>query len=312
MVPLVITLDPSSAYAAGDTLSVALDGAVIAPGIDLHPGGGDFPGMEIVTAPVGYGAHTVTVTTRDALGNESEPIPTVINVDTGPRPPSALRFASQVDDGPIAFAFAASPDAPAGITGYELFRAASLGAIDFDTPCGTAAANATTITEDDDDRAVTDGTMVYAVRAVNAGDFHDEADPAVNVEVELASGEVQLPPPKRVKLWAAVPIAGGKVLIQAYINNVGVTTPVAELRIYLDEDEPVYTAPHATEAVPTSGAFTHTFVVDPAFPNATVVGIGLRAASADGVEESNSDFVTVTVDSAPPADFEGVTVEPQA
>ena len=110
MIELEITLPASSAYEDGDTLQVALDGTVVAAAIDLKPGGDDYPGETITTAPVGYGLHQAVMTTFDALGNFGETSSVGKFVATGPRPPAGLKFDAQVGSGPIGFAFTPSPD----------------------------------------------------------------------------------------------------------------------------------------------------------------------------------------------------------
>lgn len=312
MKELTITLaaDAVDAYEEGDTLEVALDGVVLAEAIDLRPGGDAYPGGSIGPIALGNGNHSVTATVRDALGNATEAIPTAANAATGPRPPSDLAFVSQAASaGAITFAFTRSPDVVAAEDGeYHLYVGTAAESIDFETVVGTAAGNATTITESEA-RPITDGTLYYAIRAANADAYEDEADPAVQVAVDLVAGEVQLPPPAQVGLWQIEPVAGGKIRLTAVVNNVGAAVPVAALNIYAgDGGEATLTVPVATIDNIGAGQQVYTEVFDPAFSSGTNVGIVLRAVSADGVEEDNEDNKAVVVDAQAPPDFMGVSV----
>lgn len=308
---LLITLPASAAYAAGDRIEVLVDGLSIAK-FDLKPGGDDFPETEVITDRLAFGWHLVTVRVLDAVGNVSDGGEYHAFVSVGPRPPVSLRFASQVDDGPITFTLGKSLDDIDGgdlVEGYNLYRGLAPGTIDFNTVVGTAEAGASEITEDDNSRPTTDGNVAYAVRAINAGTYEDDASPATGTQVTVASGEVQLPAPLPVKVWTLEAAAEGRIRVSASVNNIGAETPVAALRVYSGDTAPSYAAPIGTIAVATSGASTVVGTFDPGLAHGTTCAVVIRAMSSDDIEEANTDAKTAVIDSEAPAELEGVTLE---
>lgn len=307
---LLVTLPADDGYDDGDVIEVLVDGLSVAR-FDLRPGGEDFPETEVITDVLAFGWHAVTVRVLDAVGNVSDGDEYAVWVNVGPRRPASLRFASQVDDGPITFSLGKSLDDVSGgslVAGYRLYRG-PVGAIDFNTVVGAAAAGATTITEDDNMRHTTDGIVAYAVRAYNAGTYEDDADPAVGTQVTVVAGEVQLPSPLQVKVWTLEAAAEGRIRVSASVNNIGAETPVAALRVYSGDTAPSYAAPIGTIAVATSGASTVVGTFDPGLAHGTTCAVVIRAMSSDDVEEANTDAKTAVIDSEAPAELEGVTVE---
>lgn len=71
------------------------------------------PAVTLSTPPLTFGKYEVDVVLIDALGNESPDPPTTLEAFLNIAPldfPSDLRFSSQVDDGPITFAFTPSQE----------------------------------------------------------------------------------------------------------------------------------------------------------------------------------------------------------
>jgi hypothetical protein len=102
---------PTDGYEAGDVAEVDLDGAQIADVVDLYPPPEPPDEVYAQSEKVYHGMHTATVRTRDAAGNVSDPASTNVFIDTGPRPPRGIQFASQPPGGgPLTFSFTPSPE----------------------------------------------------------------------------------------------------------------------------------------------------------------------------------------------------------
>jgi hypothetical protein len=194
--------------------------------------------------------------------------------------------------------------------GHVLFRGPTAESIGFDSPVGFSAAGST-ITEFLD-RPITDGDLFYALRAVGPSGALDEADPPTTTQVTLVAGVVQLPAPLAPGVWQVEPLSGGRFAVTAVINNVGASTPTRALQVYTDQGTGGgvnYAQPVGAPIAVGSLFGTYRQVIDPNLPHGTVLEVGLRATSADAVEETNTETRTVTLDAEAPATPAGVTVE---
>ena len=112
MIPLRVHLD-TAGFVQGETVTVSHNGRDIARAKELVPGGVSFPdGIDITTAPIYFGLHTITATAFDKIGNPQVGGASEDSrfINTGPRPPKSPRFYSQDGAGPVSIVFHPSPE----------------------------------------------------------------------------------------------------------------------------------------------------------------------------------------------------------
>ncbi len=186
--------------------------------------------------------------------------------------------------------------------GYNLYRGAEQkSAIDWDSPVGAAAADATSIRNFPWISHAADEDWVYGVRAIGGGGVEEQTTHnCVRARFDGA-GDLRDAVPNAPFALAAVPGSGGTLAVEWLYSAAGQEVAPSVFRVYHDNGTGTmdWVTPIGSVSY-VAGVQAFSFATG-AYSHGTRVQVGVRAESAAGDEETSTRTVTTTAIATPPA-----------
>ena len=248
---------------------------------------------EVIDGPHDDATYVYKLTAYDAAGNSVDSNEPQQAVSAAPDPPSGI--AGSVANNTFTMTYTASGSAD--VHHYAIYRGDAGAAVEL-----TGSVHDTDAASPWEDGVTgLTGRYEYLLRAVDA-DTNEEANLSQMIVIDLVNG-VQVSRPNSPVIGGAEAIAGGEVRVHARYDREGETGVATSIRMYVNDGAGGamdWGTSKGSATLPTGHDFFFVDMDSTGLIGAKTYLVGIRARTDAGVEDSNTETVSILTDATPP------------